>query len=92
LIQEVVSKTGAPVTPALLKNWWAFSLAWLALTILGMVTSTPETTTPQALLQEAALGLSIAAGLAAIVFTIRLIHAVDAAELALYHRHGHGMR
>ena len=92
LIQEVVSKTGAPVTPALLKNWWAFSLAWLALTILGMVTSTPETTTPQALLQEAALGLSIAAGLAAIVFTIRLIHAIDAAELALYHRHGHGMR
>jgi Domain of unknown function (DUF4328) len=92
LIQEVVAKTGAPVTPALLKNWWAFTLAWAALTILGVATSTSETTTPQALLEEAALGLSIAAGLAAVVFTIRLIRAVDATELALSHRHGHGMR
>jgi hypothetical protein len=83
LVQEVVAKTHAPLTPALLKSWWASTLAFLALTILGVATSTTETTTPQALVQEAALGLSIAAGLAAAVFTIRLVHAVDATELAL---------
>jgi hypothetical protein len=87
LVQEVVAKTHAPVTPALLKNWWASALAFLALTILGVATSTTETTTPQALVQEAALGLSIVAGLAAAFFTIRLIHAVDATELALSHQH-----
>ena len=91
LMQEVVAKTGAPVTAAMLKSWWASTVAWLVLTILGMATETPETTTPQALVSEGAYGLSILAGLAAVVLTIRLIHAVDQAELALSHRNGHRM-
>lgn len=90
LIHEVVAKTGAPVTPALSKSWWASVLAWPALTILGVATSTAETTTPQALVEAAALGLSIAAGLVAVVLTIQLVRAIDARELALSHRHGMG--
>lgn len=83
LMREVVDKTGAPVTPAMLKSWWASALAWLALTIFGIATGTSETTTPQALVSEGAYGLSILAGLAAVVLTIRLIRAVDSTELTL---------
>jgi len=86
LMQEVVAKTSTPVTAAMLKNWWASSLAWLVLTILGMATGTSETTTPQALVSEGAYGLSILAGLAAVVLTIRLVRAVDSTELTLSHR------
>jgi hypothetical protein len=86
LMQEVVAKTSAPVTAAMLKNWWASALSWLVLTILGMATGTSETTTPQALVSEGAYGLSILAGLVAVLLTIRLIRAVDSTELTLSHR------
>jgi hypothetical protein len=39
----------------------------------------------------ASLGALALAGLAAVVFTVRLIRAVDSTELALSHRRGHGM-
>ena len=85
LMQEVVAKTSAPVTAAMLQSWWASTLAWLLLTILGMATSTSETTTPQALVSEGAYGLSILAGLMAVILTIRLIRVVDSTELVLSH-------
>ena len=88
LMHEVVSKTSAPLTPATLKNWWASTLACLAGTVVGTATSTPATTTTQAVVSEGAFGLSIAAGLVAVVLTLRLIRAVDATELALFRRRG----
>jgi hypothetical protein len=70
----------------MLMSWWASSLAWLVLTILGMATGTSETTTLRALVSEGAFGLSILAGLAAVVLTIRLVRAVDSTELKLSRR------
>jgi uncharacterized membrane protein YhdT len=88
LALEVVTKTRAPVTLAMLNSWWACAIGWLALTLVGLTigNSDPTSTTPQNLLSDVMLAVSVAVGLVAVVLTLRLIRAIDMTELAIRDR------
>ena len=85
LVREVVTKTGAQVAAATVTIWWLCGIGWVALTIAGATYSSPDPydTSPLALLSDASLAASVAVGVVAAVLSLRLIHAVDAAELGL---------
>jgi hypothetical protein len=70
--------------------WWLSGIGFAALTIAGAIYSSPNPydTSPPALLSDAALAASVAVGVLAAVLSVRLIHAVDAAELALAREKG----
>jgi hypothetical protein len=88
LALEVVTKTRAPVTLAMLNSWWACAIGWLVLTLVGLTigNSDPTSTTPQSLLSDVMLAVSVAAGLVAVVLTLRLVQAIDITELAMADR------
>jgi hypothetical protein len=90
LVGEVVTKTGAQVAAATVTIWWLSGIGFAALTIAGAIYSSPDPydTSPPALLSDAALAASVAVGVLAAVLSVRLIHAVDAAELALAREKG----
>lgn len=85
LARDVVTKTQAPVTPAMLRTWWLCAVGWLALTIVGLTIGSPDPTDtrPIALLSDALLAASVVVGLIAVVLSVRLIRAVDTTELIL---------
>ncbi len=85
LTEEVVAKTQAAVGPATVAAWWLGGIGFIALTIGGAIYSSPDPhdTSLPALLSDASLAASAAVGIVAAVLSVRLIRAVDAAELAL---------
>jgi uncharacterized protein DUF4328 len=88
LMDELVTKTQAPITPATLRSWWLCGLAWLVLTLVGLTVGSPDptNTTPLNLLSDAMLATSVIMGLIAVSLSVRIIRAVDSTELALWAR------
>jgi Domain of unknown function (DUF4328) len=89
LMEEVTTRTKAPLTPAMLQTWSVGGVAWLVLTALGVTLSSSDPHSFQSWWSGVMLALSVVAGLLAAALTWRVIRAIDGAELALAHKkHG----
>ena len=82
LIREVATKTSTPVSSGWLHAWWASAVGWVVLTIVGLTIESPDPNAPSTLQSAVLLG-SVAVGALAAFFTLRLISAVDSAEVVL---------
>jgi len=86
LMEEVTTRTKAPLTPAMLQAWSVGGVAWLVLTVLGVTLSSNDPHSFQSWWSSVMLALSVVAGLLAATLTWRLIRAIDGAEQALAHK------
>jgi hypothetical protein len=86
LVEEVTTKTKAPLTPAMLQAWSVGGVAWLVLTALGVTLSSSDPHSFQSWWSGVMLVLSVVAGLLAAALTWRMIRAIDGAEQALAHK------
>ncbi len=85
LVEEVTTRTKAPLTPAMLQAWSVGGVAWLVLTTLGVTLSSSDPHSFQSWWSGVILALSVLAGLLATALTWRVIRAIDGAEQALAH-------
>ncbi len=88
LLEEMVRRTGAPVSERVLKNWWISALAWLGLTAVGISIGSPNPRDPS-LTNQLSNGMmigSVLVGGFGVWLTVRLISAIDRAEFAIADR------
>ena len=88
LLDEMVRRTGAPISAGVLMNWWICALAWPALTAVGISIGSPNPSDPS-LSNQLSNGMmigSVLVGAFGAWLTARVISAIDRAESALAHR------
>src|SRR5260370_27657832 len=85
LMEEVTTRTKAPLTPAMLQAWSMDGAAWLVLTALGVRLSSSDPHSFQSWWSGVMLALSVVACLLSTALTWRVIRAIDSAEQALAH-------
>lgn len=86
LMREVVDRIKAPISAGMLKNWWACVVGWIGLTAAGLTFGSPDPT-DSSLGNQFSDGLligSVVVGLFGVFFTIRLVRAIDSAELHVW--------